>query len=46
MKESTDTTCHMQGDAAVGSGSLNFDGTITSGQTVTISTFTMTDGNA
>lgn len=40
------TTCFIQGDAAIGSGSMNFDGTITSGQTVTISTFTLTDGNA
>lgn len=38
-------TCHLQADAAIGSGSVNFDGTITSGQTVTISTFTITAGN-
>lgn len=40
-----ETTCFMQGSAAIGSGDLNMDGTITSGQTVTISTFTITDGN-
>jgi len=40
------TTCFIQGDAAIGSGSMNFDGTITSGQTVTINSFTLTDGNA
>lgn len=40
------TTCIIQGDAAIGSGSMNFDGTITSGQTVTISTFTLTDANS
>src|SRR3990170_1894601 len=40
------TTCIIQGDAAIGSGSMNFDGTITSGQTVTINSFTLTDGNA
>jgi hypothetical protein len=40
------TTCFMQGSAAVGSGDLNFDGTVTAGQTVTINTFTLTDGNA
>jgi hypothetical protein len=40
------TTCIMQGSCAVGSGDISFDGTITSGQTVTISTFTLTDGNA
>ena len=38
-------TCHMQGTAGVGSGDMNFNGTITSGQTVTVSTFTLTDGN-
>lgn len=40
------TTCMMQGTAAIGSGDMNFNGTITSGQTVTVSTFTLTDGNA
>lgn len=46
IKDSTATTCHMQGSAAVGSGDLNFDGSITSGQTVTINTFTLTEANA
>lgn len=47
VKESTNTTCHMQGDAGQGSGSLSFDNTnIANGQTVTINTFTLTDGNA
>ncbi len=40
------STCFLQSSAGVGSGDLSFDGTITSGQTVTISTFTLTDGNA
>lgn len=40
------TTCGAQGSAGIGSGDLSFDGTITSGQTVTVSTFTLTDGNA
>lgn len=40
-----ETTCIMQGSCGVGSGDISFDGTITSGQTVTISTFTLTDGN-
>ena len=40
------TTCFIQGSCAIGSGDINFDGTITSGQTVTISAFTLTDGNA
>lgn len=38
--------CHMQGTAAVGSGDVNFNGTITSGQTVTVTAFTLTAGNA
>jgi hypothetical protein len=40
------TTCFIQGSCAIGSGDINFDGTITSGQTVTISAFTLTDANA
>ncbi len=40
------TTCHMQGTAGVGSGDLSLDGTITSGQAVTISTFSIAAGNA
>ena len=46
LYESTATTCHLQGTAGVGSGDLSFDGTITSGQTVTVSTFTLTDANS
>ena len=44
--DSAGTTCHVQGTAGVGSGDLSLDGTITSGQTITISTFTLTAGNA
>jgi hypothetical protein len=40
------TTCFLQGSAAIGSGDISFNGTITSGQTVTISTFGLTDANA
>lgn len=40
------TTCHVQGTAAVGSGDLSLDGSITSGQTVTISSFSIAAGNA
>jgi hypothetical protein len=40
------TTCIAQGTCAIGSGDLSFDGTITAGQTVTVGTFTLTDGNA
>lgn len=41
-----ETTCIMQGSCAVGSGDVDFDGTITSGQTVTVDLFALTDGNA
>lgn len=41
------TTCHEQGSIGQGSGDLSLDNTsIASGQTVTINTFTKTDGNA
>lgn len=40
------TTCIIQGSCGIGSGDMSFDGTITSGQTVTIGTFTLTDANA
>lgn len=46
IKDSTDTTTGMQGTCGIGSGDLSFDGTITSGQTITISTFTLTGGGA
>lgn len=46
IKNSDNTTVSMQGTAAIGSGDMSFDGTITSGQTVTISTFTITAGGA
>jgi len=40
------TTCIMQGSCGIGSGELQFDNTsISSGQTVTVSTFTLTAGN-
>lgn len=45
LKDSSGTTTHMQGSAGVGSGDLNFDGSITSGQTVTVNTFTLNEGN-
>lgn len=45
--DSTGTTCHLQGSVGLGSGDLSLDNTsIASGQTVTISTFTLTAGNA
>jgi len=42
-----ETTCFMQGSVSTSGADLNLDNTsINSGQTVTISTFTITDGNA
>lgn len=39
------TTCHVQGTCGIGSGDLQVNGTITSGQTVTVSSFTITAAN-
>ncbi len=39
-------TVHMQMSCGIGSGDISFDGTITSGQTVTISTGTLTGAGA
>ena len=39
------TACGLQGTSAVGSGDLNLNGTITSGQSVTVSSFNLTEGN-
>lgn len=49
LKDSTGTTCHMQGSvtATAGGGDLTLDNTsIATGQTVTISSWTMTDANS
>ena len=40
------TTCIVQGSSGIGAGDISFNGTITSGQTVSVSAFTLTDGNA
>lgn len=41
------TTCHIQGTCGLGSGDLSLDNTsIASGQIVTVSTFTLSAGNA
>jgi len=45
IKDNAGTTCHIQGSAGVGSGDLNLDGTVTSGQTVTVNSFTLTAAN-
>ena len=40
-------TCHMQGSVGQGTGDLSLDNTsLVAGQTVTINSFTITDGNA
>ena len=38
-------TCHIQGTAGVGSGDLNLNGSITSGQTVNVTAFSITGAN-
>jgi hypothetical protein len=43
--DSAGTSCGIQGTAGVGSGEINLNGTITSGQTITESSFTITEGN-
>jgi len=41
------TTCFMQGSVGQGTGDLSLDNTnIANGQTITINTFSLTDGNA
>ena len=49
IKDSTDTTCHLQGSVTGtgGGGDMELNNTsISTGQTITIDTFTLTDGNA
>ena len=45
LKDNAGTTCHVQGTSGVGSGEVNLDGTITSGQTITINSFTLNAAN-
>ena len=41
------TTCHLQGTVGQGSGDLSLDdSSVEAGQTVTVTLFTLTDGNA
>jgi len=42
---SAGSTCHIQGPAGVGTGELQLNGSITSGQTVTVTAFTIADPN-
>ncbi len=45
--DSGGTTCHLQGTVGQGSGDLSLDNTgLVAGQVVTISAFTITDGNS
>ena len=45
--DSGGSTCHLQGTCGIGTGDLQLDNTsIASGQSVTITSFTLTDGNA
>ena len=49
VKDSAGTTCHVQGTvtATGGGGDMTLDNTsIASGQTVTVNSFTLTDGNS
>ena len=47
IKDSAGTTCHAQGSVGQGSGDLQLDNTsIANGQTVTVNSFSLTDGNA
>lgn len=39
------TACHEQGTCGIGTGELQVNGTITSGQTVTVTSYTKTAGN-
>lgn len=46
ITDNAGTTCHIQGDAGIGSGSFQFDNTsLATGQTVTVNTFSLTSGN-
>ncbi len=47
IKDSTETTCHMQGSVGLGSGDLQLDNNVIAvDQVVTVTAFTLTDGNA
>jgi len=47
IKDSSGTTTHVQGTCGLGSGDMSLDNTsIASGQTVTVSSFSLTDANA
>lgn len=45
IKDSANTTCHIQGTCGIGSGDLQVDGTVTSGQSITVTSFTINSAN-
>jgi len=45
IKDSTNTTCGLQGTAGIGTGECQVNGTVTSGQSVTVTAFNLTAGN-
>ncbi len=45
IKDNAATTVHIQGTAGIGSGDLQVNGTITSGQTITVTSFSITAAN-
>jgi hypothetical protein len=45
IKDSTNTTCHVQGTCGISSGELSVNGTITNGQTITVTSGTITAAN-
>ena len=47
LKDSGNAATHLQGSCGTGSGDLSFDNAaVVSGQTITVNTYTLTDGNA
>lgn len=47
IKDSGGVTCHVQGSVGIGTGDLQLDNTnIALGQTITINTYQITDGNS
>lgn len=47
LHDSSATTCHLQGSVGQGTGDLSLDNTsIVAGQSITINTWTFTEGNA
>jgi len=45
IMDSAGTTCHLQGTSGIASGDIPVDGTITTGQAVTVSSFTLNAAN-